>query len=180
MDLTEKFVSSEKVFEGSLLHVYKDGVKLPNGQNACREYIKHNGAVAIIPVTDKGNIIIEKQFRYPLNRIVTEIPAGKLDSADEDPLEAAKRELREETGYSASQWIEIGKFYPSVAYTTECIYLYIAKGLTKGERDLDEDEFLNVEEQPLDELVNDIMEGKIGDGKTIAAVLKAEKILKCR
>ncbi len=179
MDLTEKYVSSEKVYEGNLLHVFKDEVMLPNGKPGFREYIKHNGAVAIVPVTEDGKIVVEKQFRYPLNRVVTEIPAGKLDSIDEDHLEAAKRELMEETGYSATEWTEIGKFYPSVAYTTECIYLYMAKGLTKGERNLDEDEFLNVEEETLENLVKDIMDGKIGDGKTIAAVLKAEKILKC-
>ncbi len=179
MDLTEKKVSSEKVFEGALLKVFKDEVKLPNGKPGFREYVKHNGAVAIVPVTDEGNIIVEKQFRYPLNKIVTEIPAGKLDSPDEDPLTAAKRELREETGYSASEWIPIGCFYPSVAYTTECIHLYMAKALAKGERELDEDEFLNVEQVSLKALVKDIMDGKIGDGKTIAAILKAEKILTC-
>ena len=179
MDLTEKFKSSEKVFEGNLLHVYKDTVELPNGQDGYREYIKHNGAVAIVPVTDNGKIIVEKQYRYPMGKVITEIPAGKLDSPDENHLEAAKRELREETGYSAKTWIEIGKFYPSVAYTTECIYLYLAKDLTLGERDLDEDEFLNVEEVELKSLVQDIMDGKIGDGKTIAAILKAEKLLQC-
>lgn len=179
MDLTEKFKSSEKVYEGNLLHVFKDSVELPNGMDGSREYIKHNGAVAIVPVTADGKIIVEKQYRYPVAQVITEIPAGKLDSPDENHLEAAKRELREETGYTAKTWIEIGKFYPSVAYTTECIYLYMAKDLTLGERELDADEFLNVEEVSLDSLVQDIMDGKIGDGKTIAAVLKVEKMLKC-
>lgn len=176
-DLGERMVSSKEVFSGKLLHVYSDRVVLPNGRETGRELIRHNGAVAVVPLLDNGNVIAERQFRYPFGEVVTEIPAGKLDSKDEDHLEAAKRELREETGYEAEEWIEIGSLRPSVAYTTEVIWLYLAKGLKKGERDLDEDEFLNVFEIPLDEFVDKVMKGEVPDSKTQIAILKAARLL---
>ncbi len=176
-DLGEKMVSSKEVYSGKLLHVFSDRVILPNGRETGRELIRHNGAVAVVPLLDNGSVIAERQFRYPFGEVVTEIPAGKLDSADEDHLEAAKRELKEETGYEADEWIEIGSLRPSVAYTTEVIWLYLAKGLRKGERELDEDEFLNVFEIPLKEFVEKIMAGEIPDSKTQIAVLKAARIL---
>ena len=176
-ELGEKMVSSKEVYDGKLLHVYKDMVVLPNGRETARELIRHNGACAVVPLLDNGNVIAERQFRYPFGEVVTEIPAGKLDSPDEDHLEAAKRELKEETGYEASEWTEIGSLRPSVAYTTEVIWLYLARGLKRGERDLDEDEFLNVFEIPLDEFVQKIMDGEITDSKTQVAILKTARLL---
>lgn len=177
-NLEEKGINSTLIYEGKLLHVYKDDIILPNGKEATREYICHNGAVAIVALTDNNEVLVERQYRYPFHSEIIEIPAGKLDYKDEDHLSAAKRELREETGYSASSWIELGEIYPSVAYTTEIIWLYLARGLKKGERHLDDDEFLDVEKVPLREMVNLIMEGKIGDAKTQTAILKADKYLK--
>lgn len=175
--LTEIKIDSQKVFDGKILQVYKDGVLLPSGKNSTREYIKHLGAVCIVPITNEGNVILERQFRYPLNRVVTEIPAGKLDSSDEDPLNAAKRELEEETGYVAQDWVYLGSFYPSVAYTTERIWMYMARNLTKTHVHLDEGEFINVFEMPFTDFVQSIMNDEIADGKTSVAVLKAEKYL---
>jgi len=176
--LKEVQTSSQTIFDGHILHVRKDTVCLPNGSASFREYIHHLGAVAIVPMLDDGRIIVEKQFRYPLNSVITEIPAGKLDYKDEDRLEAAKRELREETGYTADKWTDIGIYYPAAAYTDEKITIYLAQGLHKGEQDLDEDEFLFVEAVSLDELVNDVLCGKITDGKTQVGILKAAMLNK--
>ena len=170
--LREEKISGEKIFDGVILHVRRDSVRLPNGTVSGREYIEHVGAVAVVPMLPDGRIIIEKQFRYPIDSVVTEIPAGKLDSRQEDRLEAAKRELREETGYTAGSWTVLGDYYPSCAYTDERITLYLAEELKKGEQELDEDEFLSVETAPLDVLVEDILSGRITDGKTQAAILK--------
>lgn len=172
-ELAERQLTSEEIFDGSMLHLFLDSVSLPDGKTAKREYIKHVGAVAVLPLTDDGYAVIERQFRYPVDRVITEIPAGKLNSSTEDRLEAAKRELREETGITASEWINMGDFVPSAAYCNERITLYLARGLRFGERDLDEDEFLNVFRIPFSDLVRDVMSGKITDGKTQAAVLKA-------
>ena len=177
-NLTEVQTDSQNVFDGVILHVRKDTVRLPNGNPATREVIRHVGAVGVIPVTDDGKVIIERQFRYPLDRVITEIPAGKLDSFTEDRLSAAKRELEEETGYTAKEWLEIGDYYPTPAYCDERITLYLARGLELGQRHLDEDEFLNFEAVPLADLLEDVMAGRITDGKTQVAVLKAARILK--
>lgn len=176
-DLKETKVSSEKIYDGVILHVYKDKVILPNGNSSGRELIRHVGAVGIVPVTDDRKVIVERQYRYPLDMVITEIPAGKLDSKNEDRLEAAKRELREETGITADEWIDMGVYYPAAAYTDEKITLYLAKGLHFGEQDLDDDEFLNIEAVPLETLVDEVMAGKITDGKTQVAILKADKLL---
>lgn len=176
-NLEEIKKSSEEIFNGQILHVFKDTIELPNGKEATREVIRHVGAVAVVPVTNDGKVIVERQFRYPLARVITEIPAGKLDSLSEDRLMAAKRELEEETGYTADEWMDMGEYYPSAAYCDEKITLYLAKGLHKGMRKLDEDEFLNVREIALEELVEDVMQGRITDGKTQVALLKAYKIL---
>lgn len=176
--LEEVKIASKDIFDGHILHVYKDTVELPNGKEASRELIRHIGAVAVVPLTDDGNVIVERQFRYPLGQVITEIPAGKLDSFDEDRLEAIKRELREETGYVADEWMELGDYHPAAAYTDERITLYLATGLHKGERELDEDEFLDVIEVPLIDLVKDVAVGKITDGKTQVAILKTYLLLK--
>ena len=176
-NLTEVKTGSQEIFDGVILHVYKDTVELPNGNPATREVIRHVGAVGVIPVTDDGKVIVERQFRYPLNRVITEIPAGKLDSFTEDRLSAAKRELEEETGYTAKEWTDLGDYYPTPAYCDERITLYLARGLTLGQRHLDEDEFLNFEAVPLETLVEQVMDGTITDGKTQVAILKAARIL---
>jgi ADP-ribose pyrophosphatase len=176
-NLTEVQTDSQEIYDGVILHVFKDTVSLPNGNPATREVIRHVGAVGVIPITEDGKVIIERQFRYPLDRVVTEIPAGKLDSFTENRLSAAKRELEEETGYTAKEWISLGDYYPTPAYCDERITLYLARGLALGQRHLDEDEFLNFELVPLSDLVEDVMNGRITDGKTQVAVLKAARIV---
>jgi ADP-ribose pyrophosphatase len=175
--LVEKMSSSEDIFDGIVLHVKRDTVTLSNGSSAIREVIRHIGAVCVIPITENNEVIMERQYRYPLDKVILEIPAGKLDAPDEDRLSAIKRELREETGYTADEWTEIGDFHPAPAYCDEYITMYMARGLHKGERHLDEDEFLDVFRVPLAELVEDVMNGTISDAKTQTAVLKAARIL---
>ncbi len=177
-NLFEKQLSSVNVFKGRLLDVYCDEIELPNGNKSQREYIKHVGAACVVPVDSDGNIIIEKQFRYPFHKILTEIPAGKLDSKDEPHLQAALRELKEETGYTAEKMVYLGEFLPTCAYSDEVIHMYLATGLTKGEQNLDDDEFVGVEKMPLEEAVKEIIAGNITDGKTQTAILKAYLYLK--
>ena len=176
-DLTEKELSVEEIFSGTVLHVQKHTVSLPDGGSAPRELIRHVGAVCVIPVTEEGNVILERQYRYPVALTMVEIPAGKLDWPGEDRLQAAKRELREETGYSAERWTDIGLYYPAPAYSDEKISMYLAQGLSKGSQDLDEDEFLEVFEMPLSEAAEKVLSGEITDGKTQIAVLKAAAML---
>ncbi len=173
LDLIEQKLDSKQIFDGRILHVYDDEVLLSNGKAASRELIRHIGAVCVIPVTDDGRVIVERQFRYPVGRVLTEIPAGKLDDPDEDPAQAARRELREETGYQAKELISLGVFYPAAAYSDEKIHMFLARDLTAGEQALDADEFLHVEAVPLEELVAQVLAGKIPDLKTQAAVLRA-------
>lgn len=173
MDLTEKFISGERVFDGKILHVGIDTVELPNGNRSTREYIRHVGAVAILPLADNGDVVMERQFRYPVGEVVYELPAGKLDSKNEPHLEAAMRELSEETGLIADEWIYLGKFYPAAAYTDEILHLYIAKGLHEGDVHPDEDEFVITERIPLDELAMLVAEGKVPDAKTQTLVMRA-------
>ncbi len=173
--LIEKQISSKNVFDGVLLHVYKDDIELPNGNNAVREYIKHQGAVCVVPVTDEMEVIAVKQYRYPIGRVTIEIPAGKLD-AGEEPLTAAKRELSEETGVECADIEYIGGLYPSVAYTDEIIHMYVAKNLVFGQAHTDDDEFLNVVKIPLKDFVDMVMDGKIQDSKTMAAILKVGRM----
>ena len=178
MELIEKTLTSELIFDGVVVHLYRDTVTLPNGGEALREVVKHVGAVCIVPVTDEGDVILERQYRYAVGEILTEIPAGKLDSADEDPAEAALRELKEETGAVPAELIDMGIYYGSPAIVGEKIHMYMARGLTFGERDLDEDEFLDVIRMPLCEAVNEVLAGNIPDGKTQAAILRAAAMLK--
>lgn len=178
--LRERQTHSELVFDGQILHLYHDSVALPNGQPAHRELIRHVGAVCVIPVTDDGCAVMERQYRYPVDQVILEIPAGKLDFKGEDHEAAARRELEEETGYTADEMIPLGKFYPACAYSDETIWMYLAKGLHKGDRHLDEDEFLDVQLIPLKDLVSKVLDGEIPDAKTQIAILKAaahEKIL---
>lgn len=175
--LREVKTSSKTVFDGVLLHVKQDTVGLPNGESSIREVIRHIGAVCVIPVTEDNQVIVERQYRYPLDQVITEIPAGKLDSREENRLSAIQRELREETGYTADEWIPLGDFYSAPAYSDERISMYMARKLHAGERHLDADEFLDVMTVPLTELVEQVMMGEITDAKTQTAILKAARIL---
>lgn len=170
--LRETQLVSQPIFDGTVLHIYKDTVRLPNGKSSTREYTVHHGAVCVLPLLENGDVLLERQFRYAMGEVLTEIPAGKLDAIDEDPAEAALRELREETGAVAEELIPLGKFYPTCAYSTEVIHMFLAKKLHFGERSLDEDEFLNVFRLPLRELVRQVLAGEIPDAKTQAAALR--------
>ncbi len=175
--LGEKQIASEDIFDGIILHVKRDTVALPNGNTSIREVIRHIGAVCVIPVNEKNEVIVERQYRYPLDRVILEIPAGKLDAPDEDRLSAIRRELREETGYAADEWTSLGDFHPAPAYSDEYISMYLARGLHQGARALDDDEFLDVYTVPLADLVEDVMAGKISDAKTQVSILKAARLL---
>ena len=177
MDLTEKKISGENIFDGVVLHVRKDTIELPNGNTSTREYIKHNGAVCVIPVTDTEEVVLERQFRYAIGKVLIEIPAGKLEPG-EDRLEAAKRELKEETGYVAGNMHYIGEFYGSPALLEERVTMYLATELTKSEMNLDEDEFLEVFTMPLEEAYEKVMANEFDDAKTQLCILKAYNILK--
>lgn len=172
-NLKETLLTSQQIFDGRVLHLYHDQVRLPDGQTADRELIRHVGAVCIIPVTHDGRVVMERQYRYPVDEVIFEIPAGKLNCREEDPEAAARRELEEETGYTAGELICLGKYYPACAYCDETIWMYLARDLKKGARHLDEDEFLDVELVPLTELVQQVVSGAIPDAKTQMAVLRA-------
>jgi len=171
-NLTEKQVESREIFDGYIMHVFKDTVELPNGKLAPREYMRHVGAVCVVPLLDDGSVLLERQFRYPVGQVLIEIPAGKLDSKTEDPQAAAKRELLEETGAVAEELIELGMFLPACAYSDEAIHMYAAKSLTFREQKLDADEFLNVFTMPLEQAVQKVLAGEIWDAKTQTALLK--------
>ena len=177
-DLTETQVASEDIYDGIILHLFKDTIQLPNGDTSPREYVRHVGAVCVVPVTDDGCIVVERQYRYAVGQTLIEIPAGKLDSKDEDRLSAAKRELREETGYTADRWTFMGDYLTAPAFSDEHISMYLAERLHKGDQDLDADEFLDVIEVPIEELVEAVLTGKITDAKTQTGILKAARILK--
>ncbi len=175
-DLTETCISSEEIFKGVVVHLYKDRVRLANGEESVREVLRDCRAVCVIPIDSDGNVTVVKQYRYAHSKVLTEIPAGKLD-AGEDYLQAAKRELFEETGITAGKYIFLGEIYTTPAFVDEVIYMYLATELTEsGEQHLDRDEFLNVEKIPLDTLVDMTLSGQIRDAKTQAAVLKAAAI----
>ncbi len=169
----EKKKSSELIFDGKVLHLYRDEIYLPDGREAFREFCRHIGAVCVVPVTDEGEIICVRQYRYAVARLMLEIPAGKLDSKEEDPREATLRELREETGATCKSLTYMGKYYSSPAILDECIHMFLAEGLEFGETDPDDDEFIETVRIPVDELVEMIMRGEIYDGKTQAAVMRA-------
>ncbi len=168
----ETQADSTLLYDGSVLHVYKDTINLPDGRQSTREYCRHNGAVAVVPLTDAGEVVCVRQYRYALGRVTLEIPAGKFDYIGEDPREAALRELREETGFTTRHLTPIGNLSTSPALLTEIIHLYLAEDMTEGETDPDEDEFLEIVRIPLEELVDSIIRGEVEDSKTQAAVLK--------
>ena len=175
-ELIEEKISSEEIYHGKVVHLFRDTVRLPNGKSATREVLRHPGAAAVVPVTEEGNVILVRQYRYPFAQVMLEIPAGKLDPG-EDPLVCARRELQEETGYEAEEFVSLGVFYPSVAILDEKIHLFLAKKMTFRATNLDDDEFLNVEERPLKQFVEEVLRGDVPDGKTQTAILKAWHVL---
>lgn len=170
--LTETCITSEAVFDGKLLHARCDLVKLPNGEEATREYIVHPGAVLVIPMLSDGQLVFERQFRYPLNRAFIELPAGKIDP-NEDPLLTGQRELLEETGYTAEQWEFVATLHPCIGYSSEAIHIYLAKGLSLGKHQRDDEEFLEIFTMRLPEAMNAMRCGEITDGKTMIALFWA-------
>lgn len=177
MNLEEKQLSAEYMYKGKIISLRRDKALLPNGNTATREVVEHNGGVCVAALTDNDEVLFVRQFRYPYMEIIPEIPAGKRDKVDEDPLECGIRELKEETGATAEKFIPLGKLYPSPGYCGEIIWMYAATGLSYGEQNPDDDEFLTVEKIPLNKAVEMILSGEITDAKTQAAVLKL-KVLK--
>lgn len=171
MELTEKPLKQEYIFKGKIVNLRVDEALLPNGKTARREVVEHNGGVMIAPLDSEDNLYFVKQFRYPYAEIVTELPAGKLEKG-EDPFEAGVRELKEETGAAAEKIVSLGKLYPSPGYCGEIIHLYLATGLSFGQQNPDEDEFLEVFKIPLEKAVQMVMNGELPDSKTQTAVLK--------
>ena len=176
MHLCEKTVSSELIFDGKIITVKKDVAELENGEKATRELVVHSGGVCVVPINENGEILMVRQFRYPFQTALLEIPAGKLE-VGEDHREAGLRELREETGARCEKFEYLGVCYPSVAYLTEKIHMYLATGLTFESQDLDDDEFLDVEKIRLEDAVEMIMNNELPDAKTQCAILKAARIL---
>lgn len=176
MELKEKRLSGETVFDGKIMHVRRDIVQLSDGSEAFREVVDHSGGVCVLALDDEGRALIVRQFRYPHEKVLCEIPAGKLERG-EDPFAAAQRELKEETGAVAQQWDSLGEIYPTPAYCGEIIRMYMARELKFGENALDEGEFLEVERIDFDLLVQKVLAGEIRDAKTVAAVLKAKLLL---
>lgn len=176
INLTEYCISSETIAGGGMLTVKRDQVRLPNGHKSQREYVLHPGAVVVVPLLPNGKVIMERQFRYPLQQTFIEFPAGKIDPG-EDVLITGQRELLEETGYSAAQWIKLGHQHPCIGYSNEVIHIYLASQLSAGQHQRDVDEALEVFELNFDECLAMVKRGEITDGKTIVALFFAEKYL---
>ena len=176
MELKETQLDSELKYDGDFIRVLKDRVRLPDGAVCSREYITHPGAVAVLALLDNGSLVMERQFRYPLQREFIELPAGKIDH-DEDILKCAQRELLEETGYVASEWIHLTTAWPCIGYADERMEYFLARGLVHRGRQLDDGEFLEVFELSLQEAIKWIRQGKINDSKTIVGLFWLEKYL---
>lgn len=176
MNLEEKTLEKSYIYNGKILNLRKDTVLLPNGHKSVREVVEHCGGVCVVAIDDNKNCYMVEQFRYPYKTVILEAPAGKIDK-DEDPLECGKRELKEETGLIANNYISLGSIYPSTGYTDEIIYLYLAKDLKQKKQSPDEDEFLNVKKIPFDTIFNMIMNNEISDAKTVAAILKIKNLI---
>jgi ADP-ribose pyrophosphatase len=174
--LTEHTLSREELLKGHFLHVVRESVRLPDGGTATREYILHPGAVAIVPFTDDGRIVLERQYRHPTRRVIVEIPAGKLDPG-ESPLVCGQRELLEETGYVAREWAHAFTMYPTVAYSDEAIQIWFARGLTLKQAQLDHGEFLEVFTATPQEFLAWCRDGTIVDSKTLAAAAWIQNVL---
>ena len=177
MDLTERTLRREDKFNGRILTVHVDTVTLPNGETALREVADHPGGVAVLALDGENNVLTVTQYRYPFGKPLLEIPAGKLDHPGEDPYAAGLRELEEETGAVPGIYEPLGRILPSPGCYGETLHLYLARELRMSKQHLDEDEFLNVERIPFDEMVRRCLDGEIEDAKTVAAVLKAKLLL---
>lgn len=177
MDLKETCIESAAVYDGALLHVRRDSVRLPDGKVGLREYITHPGAVAVLALLDNGNLIMERQYRYAAGREFFEIPAGKIDPG-EDILVTGQRELLEETGYVASEWLHLTTTYPCIGYGDERIHYFLARGLCFEGRNLDDGELLDVFELSLSDALNWVRDGRIDDSKTIIGLFWLENHLK--
>lgn len=174
--LVERPLASETLFEGRFLHAYRDTVALPDGSTATREYVKHPGAVVVVPLLDDGRLVLERQYRYPVGRVMVEFPAGKLD-AGEDPWLCGQRELLEETGYTAREWARAGQMHLAIAYSTEIIHVYFARGLQQGARKLDEGEFLDVFAATPAQLLDWSRSGELTDAKTLSCLVWLQNVL---
>lgn len=175
--IMEQNVSSEHVFDGIILHIDHLTNRLPNGKLAKREVARHIGAAAVLPIDHQGNVYLVRQFRAPVSKVLLEIPAGKLDYRGENRLEAAKRELLEETGLTAGKWTHLNDLLTTVGFCDECIGIYVAQDLIAGNSRPDEDEFLNVVRMPYEEAVALIMSNEINDAKTVCALMMAKQLL---
>ena len=175
-ELIEKYLDGEAVYEGSFFNVQKDRIRLPNGGIATREYIHHPGAVVILPLFDDGTVLLERQFRYPLNRIFIEFPAGKIDKGEER-LVCAKRELEEETGYTAAEWQFVTTIHNAIGYSDERLFIYLARNLQAGTVHLDDEEFIQTFRLPVTELLEWVRSGKVTDVKTVIGAFWLEKIV---
>ncbi len=173
--LIETGLTRQTVYSGRMLHAVRDGVALPDGTAATREYIIHPGAVMVVPLLDDGRVVLERQFRYPVGRVMVEFPAGKLD-AGEGSLRCAQRELQEETGYVATEWAYAGVTHPVISYSTEHIDIWFARGLTAGSRALDPGEFLDVITATADELIDWCAQGHVTDAKTLAGAMWLQNV----
>jgi ADP-ribose pyrophosphatase len=174
--LKETRIGGELAYDGSFLKVTRDSVSLPDGAHTHREFIRHPGAVVILPLFDDGSVLLERQFRYPLDQVFIEYPAGKIDPG-EDPLECAKRELQEETGYTASDWQFVCTIHNAIAYSDEHLDLYLARGLVPGEAKLDDGEFLETFRAGVPEMLEMIRNGQVTDVKTVIGTFWLEKII---
>ena len=176
MELKEEMVSQETVYQGIIVNVRRDKAKLPDGRLTNREVVEHPGGVAIFAMDNQDRVAMVRQYRYPMGEIVLELPAGKLEKG-EDPFAAAKRELEEECGLTADNYISLGEFYPTVGYDTEVIYTWVATGLHETKMHLDADEFLTPDRVPLEKAYQMVLSNEIKDGKTIAGILKLKALL---
>lgn len=176
MHLKEDTIKSELIFDGKVVKLYKDEALLENGCTVSRELIKHPGGVCVLPLDENGDVYLVRQFRYPFQTQLIEIPAGKLEPG-EDHRECGLRELKEEAGAECKEFTYLGKLYPTVAYDSEVIHMYLAEGLSFGEQHLDDDEFLDVFKVPFSEAIRMVMDGEILDSKTQLAILKAKVLL---
>ncbi len=178
MDLKETMVSSQTIFEGKIIKVTLDQAQLPDGTLASREVVYHPGGVAVLALDDDNTVYLVKQYRYPIQQLLLELPAGKLDhGVEENVLLGAQRELSEETGLEAAEWTYLGHTLASPGFCDEALHMYLARGLTRKGQHLDEDEFLDVVTMPFGQLVEQVMDGTITDGKTVSTTLKVKVLL---